>query len=77
MVLYMTDTIRLTVNMSKKVLAALEYIAKSRGISMTEVLRQAISHEKLLYDAHTNGEKILTMDECGNTYELLLYGKKY
>ena len=42
--------------------AALEKIAKERGITMTEVLKQAIGMEKFYWEEREKGNKLLIED---------------
>lgn len=51
--------VKLTVGLSSDVVNALESIAKTRGITMTEALRQSISTEKFLMDTVNNKGKVL------------------
>lgn len=57
----MTDTerVKVTITLSDKALRAVRDLARWRGITMTEVFRQAITTEKYLADALRNGDKIL------------------
>ena len=50
---------KLTVNLSDEAVTALEAISAQRGVSVTEVLRQAIASEKFLNDEVSKGAKIL------------------
>ncbi len=50
---------------------ALESIAKERGITLTEALRQSIGTEVYLRKAVKNGAKVLLQEEDGNLKELV------
>jgi hypothetical protein len=55
------------------VVDALKEIAAKRGISMTEALRQAISHEKFFQDAVDQDQKVLLEEpKTGRLREVLL-----
>jgi predicted transcriptional regulator len=68
----MSDTVKLTANLSRAVANALKELAERRGVSMTEMLRLAISHEKFFQDAVDQNEKILLRDPNGNYDEIIL-----
>jgi hypothetical protein len=51
--------VKISANLSATVVDVLKEIAAKRGISMTEALRQAISHEKYFQDAIDRDQKIL------------------
>jgi predicted transcriptional regulator len=50
---------KVTVSLSQEAVDALNQIADSRGVSLTEALRQAIASEKFLSDEVSKGSKIL------------------
>ncbi|MGB9152796.1 MAG: hypothetical protein WCD70_06885 [Alphaproteobacteria bacterium] len=66
------ETVRLIANISVEVAAAMEEISKARGISMTEVLRRAISHEKFLINAVDRGDKVLLEKPSGKFRQLTI-----
>jgi predicted transcriptional regulator len=68
----MADTVKLSANLSQPVVDALRAIAETRGVSMTEALRQAISHEKFFQDAIDNHQKVLLEDKAGKLREVFL-----
>jgi Ribbon-helix-helix protein, copG family len=41
----MSSTVKISANLSEAVFEALKKTAEKKGVSMTEALRQAISHE--------------------------------
>ena len=55
----MSGTVKISANVSEAVFDALKDTAAKKGVSMTEALRQAISHEKFFQDAIEQGEKLL------------------
>ena len=68
----MSDTVKLSANLSRPVANTLKELAERRGVSMTEMLRQAISHEKFFQDAVDQDEKVLVRDRNGNYREIIL-----
>ena len=66
------NTVKISANLSSVVVDALRDIASKRGISLTEALRQAISHEKFFLDARQEGKKILLEDQKG-AFQLVLF----
>ncbi len=68
----MAEVVKLSANLSQVVIDALRSLADRRGITMTEALRQSISHEKFFQDALDQNEKILLRDKQGNYREVLL-----
>lgn len=67
----MSETVKLSANLSRAVVDALRDISEKRGVSMTEVLRQAISHEKYFQDAADRNEKVLIEDASGKIREIV------
>lgn len=63
--------VKLTVNLGEEVYEVLKDIAKKRGITVTEAIRQAISTEKLVQDTLDGGGKILTQDTHGKMYQIV------
>lgn len=61
---------RINANFSPEISAVLEELADKKGVSMTEVLRQAVSLEKYVSDAQDRGGRVL-VQEGDKTYELL------
>lgn len=62
---------RLNVNLSEDVANALRALADSKGISLTEVLRQAISTEQFLSSEVKDGGKVLIKGSNGKLKELV------
>jgi len=57
------QVVKVTVNLPVAVYAALMSLAESRGVTMTEALRHAISTEKFLDDAMAKGDQVLLKNE--------------
>ena len=57
----MTDTerVKVTIVLGNEAVRVVRELAESRGITMTEVFRQAITTEKFLFDALAKGDTIL------------------
>jgi hypothetical protein len=53
------EQVKITLNLGAEVIAAVRGLAQKRGVTMTEVFREAISTEKYLDDAMTRGERVL------------------
>jgi hypothetical protein len=68
----MDSTVKISANLSNTVVAALKDIAEKKGVSITEALRQAISHEKYFLEAAERSEKVLLEDKAGKTREVVL-----
>lgn len=66
------DTVKVTVNLPRKVVEALEEIANAKGITKTEALRRAISTEKFLVDEVEAGNKILLEGKDRKLREVML-----
>lgn len=65
--------VRLNVNLSAEVAAALRQTTRRNGLTLTEGVRRAVSIWKLLDDAARHGERIEVVDpETGRTRELVL-----
>jgi hypothetical protein len=65
--------VKISANLSADVVEALKDIASRRGISMTEALRQAISHEKYFQDAMDQDQRILLEEpKSGRLREVVL-----
>jgi hypothetical protein len=68
-----SSEVKISANLSVAVVEALKDIAARRGISMTEALRQAISHEKYFQDAIDQDQKILLEEpKSGRLREVVL-----
>ncbi|MGH6662555.1 MAG: hypothetical protein ACREB6_13530 [Rhodospirillales bacterium] len=65
-------SVKISVNLPDAAAAALRDISAKKGITMTEVLRRAISTEKFLTDAVENDSKILIEDKDKSIKQLLV-----
>ncbi len=65
-------SVKISANLSASVVDALKEIADTKQISMTEALRQAISHEKYFLEATRQNQKILLEDTNGKLREVIL-----
>ena len=68
-----TERVKITISLSPEVAGVLRDLAAERGVSMTEVLRQAITTEKFLADAIRSGEKILLREPRKRTTRELVF----
>lgn len=68
------DIVKISANLPRPVIAALQDMARDRNVSMTEVLRQAISHEKYITDAIRNDKKVLIEDTRSGKIRELVFG---
>jgi hypothetical protein len=66
------DTVKISANLSSSVVEALKDVAAAKGVSLTEALRQAISHEKYFVDAARKDQKILIEDSGGAVREVVI-----
>ena len=67
------NTVKISANLSETVVSALKDIAEKKGVSVTEALRQAISHEKYFLDATEQNHKVLLEDTAtGRLREVVL-----
>jgi predicted transcriptional regulator len=62
---------KVTVNLGDEVVQALNEIATTRGVTMTEALRQAIANEKFLQDEINQGSRILIEDKERNVQRVV------
>lgn len=63
--------VRLSANLSGEVVDALKEVATRQGITITEALRRAISHQKFFTDAVRGGDKVLLRKPDGTYREIL------
>jgi Ribbon-helix-helix protein, copG family len=63
--------VKLTVNVSREAYNALKAMAEQRGVTLTEMLRQAISTAKWVQETTAQGEKILKQDRAGHLFEVV------
>jgi len=63
--------VKVTFNVCVEAVSAIRSIAKRRGTTMTEVIRQAIGNEKYIDDMLDEGGRILVEDKRGHVREVL------
>lgn len=66
------EPVKVTVKLSPAVAETLKNLASDRGVTMTEVLRQAISLENYMQEVKQADGKILVQDKRGNLREIVL-----
>lgn len=68
-----TDIVRLNVNLNGATADALKKLSDERGLSLTEVVRRAISVYNFIEDERQRGHRVQTVDpEGGAVRELVL-----
>jgi len=69
----MKKTIRVTVDLPKKLYAVLEKLEKDHNLSKADVLRKAIKLEKIIMDARKQGyETLIINPKTNKTKELII-----
>jgi hypothetical protein len=68
------DVVKISANLPKAVITALQDMAREQNISMTEVLRRAISHERYITAAVRENKKVLIEDPKGGEIRELIFG---
>jgi len=63
---------RVNVNFSQEVYDELTKIARERGKTLSDVLRDAVTLEKYVADMHREGGRLLVEKRDGKTRELLV-----
>jgi len=63
---------KLTLRLAPDVRASLDWIAKKRGVTLAEVIRHAISVEKMLTEEADRGSNLLIEDKNGKIKQLIL-----
>ena len=61
----MSNTRKVSMNLSNEAIATLKELADKRGVTMTEVLRHAIGTEKFLDDVTSKKGEVLIKDKQG------------
>jgi len=61
-----------SVNLPESTVIALEALAKKRGKSMSQIIRDAISTETFLQETADNGSKVLIKDKDDTLRQLLV-----
>jgi predicted transcriptional regulator len=64
---------KISVNLSIEVLGALRELAERDGVTMTEVLRRAISTQAFIEDAQREGKAILLRDPTTKETERIYF----
>ncbi|MGH2548676.1 MAG: ribbon-helix-helix protein, CopG family [Thermomicrobiales bacterium] len=59
------DAVRLSVNITPEVAEAIQALARSRGITVSELVRSALATEKFLADEQRKNKKLLLEAEDG------------
>lgn len=67
----LTKTLRLSVNLSEQVAAALKELMRRHDVSATEEVRRAISVWKYIDDERQKGNNILVEDSNGRTQRMV------
>jgi hypothetical protein len=62
---------KLTLRLAPDVRIALEWIANKKGVTLGEVIRQAITHEKFLTEEVDRGSAIIIEDKSGRLKQLV------
>jgi hypothetical protein len=68
-----TGYTKISVNLSDEVLAALRELSARDNVTMTEVLRRAISTFKFLQDAQRDGKSVLLRDPQTKETERIIF----
>ena len=66
-------TRRLEFDFSEEAYEALEKLARERGVSMAEVLRDALSHEQWIEELRKDKDSRLVVERGGERRELMLH----
>jgi predicted transcriptional regulator len=69
----MSGYTKISVNLSDEVLVALRELAERNNVTMTEVLRRAISTLKILQDAQSEGKSVLLRDPQTKETERIIF----
>jgi predicted transcriptional regulator len=69
----MSGYTKISVNLSDEVLSALRELAERNNVTMTEVLRRAISTLKILQDAQSEGKSVLLRDPQTKETERIIF----
>jgi predicted DNA-binding protein len=66
-----SNVIKMSVNLPAAAVKVLKKLAKKRGLTMTDVLRQAIGTEKFIEDVNEAEGKVLVEDKQGHVRQLV------
>lgn len=69
----MTQTQKVTVNLSSEVVDVLKELARRDGSNMTEALKRAIAVQKFLSDEQAKGKKVMIEDPDNHTSQQLVF----
>jgi hypothetical protein len=69
----MAESKRLTVSLSEEAVAKLEWIAKSKGITLAEALRRAIATEGYILQEIGKGRQVLIRDPGSSEVRELVF----
>lgn len=67
-----SDVVRLSVNLHRGTSDVLQQLARNQKLTLTEIIRRAISLYKFVIDEQQEGRKIVSLDADGNKRELVL-----
>ena len=67
-----SQMVRTTVNLPAEAVEAIREIARKKGTTMTEVIRQALATERLLYETQLEGGKVLIEDKDKTIKHIIL-----
>lgn len=67
----MSQSVRITANLPASVANEMKNMANRDGVSMTEILRRAISREKFFEEAKNKNEKIILQESNGKMKEVV------
>ena len=62
---------KLTLRLAPDVRLALDWMANKKGVTLAEVIRQAITHEKFFTEEVDRGSKILIEENSGRLKQLV------
>jgi hypothetical protein len=69
--MYKEEAVKISANLPVKIYNALKELADSEGVSMTEVLRSAISTEKFLHEEGKAGSTFLVRTKKGDLKQII------
>lgn len=67
------QVVKVTVNLPLAIYSALVWLAETRGVTMTEALRHAISTERFLEEAMAKGDQLLLKNEKDSTVREVIF----
>lgn len=66
------STVKISANLPEETFSTLQELAEKRGVTMTEVLRQAISLDKFLQDEIDMGSKVM-LEREGDLTQVVMF----